>query len=289
MGQDFCKSCVNNDESKKEGNLSNFPKISTNPQITTLQIPSSQLSNSQYNNQLNTRNLNLLNNNNNNNNTNNNNNNNFYFNTNNNNNNNNIYIENPKSSTIENSLINNQEYNNNFIDKNQLDKIIYNYRIKVIISLFRKLLKLKKEAHLTIISQLYKEENIQMYSIHGDIETNVNLFPEEEYLYIGSKFNGKKDGFGMQKFIKQNSLYFGYFRNDNRIGIGKFIDNNVNTIYMGEILNNSSNGFGIFKNITNNIYFEGYFKDNRKCGIGHEIYQDQSEYKGGKKTWNRNI
>ena len=50
MGQDFCKSCVNNDESKKEGNLSNFPKISTNPQITTLQIPSSQLSNTQYNN-----------------------------------------------------------------------------------------------------------------------------------------------------------------------------------------------------------------------------------------------
>ena len=107
MGQDFCKTCVNNEESKKEGNLSNFPKISTNPQITTLQIPSSQLSNTQYNNQFSTRNLNLLNNNNNN-----------YINTNNNNNNkNNIYIENPKSSTIENSLINNQEYNNNFIDK----------------------------------------------------------------------------------------------------------------------------------------------------------------------------
>ena len=143
----------------------------------------------------------------------------------------------------------------------------------------------------------------------------------EEYKYIGSKFNGKKEGFGMQifrtKIINSNYLienvdnntievnknssenpifnrnfisgkFFGTFRNGQRTHIGKFINETLNTIYMGEINKNFAEGFGIFNNISASITYEGNWAKNLRNEIGIEKYSDGSEYKGEYKHGKKN-
>ena len=76
------------------------------------------------------------------------------------------------------------------------------------------------------------EQRIEHYNFGESIMDNhLNLFPEEKYLYIGSKFNNLLDGFGMQKFESYTAFYFGVFRNNYRINVGHFMNTKENYEY----------------------------------------------------------
>jgi hypothetical protein len=175
----------------------------------------------------------------------------------------------------------------------------------------RKFKKLKQTQKKKIILETC-HSHLPTLSSKADYNTNTNLFPMQEYKYIGSKFNGKKDGFGMQIFrtkiespnfliqnVDNNTIevnksgnegvfsrnyisgkFFGTFRNGERTNIGKFINETLNTVYMGEIRQNYAEGFGVFHNIGASITYEGNWVKNLRDDVGIETYSDGSEYRG---------
>ena len=224
-------------------------------------------------------------------------------------------IENQNESFLtENDILDTEE-------KEELNKIRIKYKINLIISYLRKFKLLKQAQKKKIILETC-HSNIPTLSSNADYNTNTNLFPMEEYKYIGSKFNGKKEGFGMQIFrtkitnnnylienVDNNTIevnknnnnenpifnrnyicgkFFGTFQNGQRTHIGKFINETLNTIYMGEINKNFAEGFGIFNNISASIAYEGNWAKNLRNGIGIEKYSDGSFYKGEYKNGKKN-
>ena len=169
--------------------------------------------------------------------------------------------------------------------KEELNKIIYKYKLKLIYNFFIKVKKAKQDSHKEIYI-LKKSKDIFKSSKNNKInkDTDLNLFPIEEYEYIGNKFKHFKDGFGIQKFYAQevniNSSYIGYFRNDYRIKYCKYIDYINDYVYEGEIKFNLTGKYGIFKNNAKGLTYEGEWFNNEKEGYGIEKYRNESIYKG---------
>ena len=267
MGEELCKGCQNNESlSNNEGDLS---KISNFP-INNTKIDNALT----IKNTLNTKNS--------------------LFEIN----------ENEKSSQRIKMTNPNTNINTNFIesspdiiDQNELVQIKKKYKVNLIIKLFKKLKQLKNEAHLNIISEYNNEEREFEIKINSG-ELNLNLFPENDFEYIGSKFNDKYDGFGKQIFKETNSTFMCNFLNGHRTNICKFQNGNLNILYHGYVKDYFAEGYGICKNENSNISYEGYWENNLKNGIGIEIYDNGNIYKGefknGKKegigvyTWNDN-
>ena len=163
------------------------------------------------------------------------------------------------------------------VDENELNKIIYKYRINAIIGCFKRLKQMKNDAHKKILIRRNMKEKNKLIDIEN---INVDLVPEENYNYIGNLFINKKDGFGMQYFPKSDASYIGHYLNDKRINYCKFEDRSKKYIYIGETDKNFTGHYGIYSNYGNHMHYEGEWKHNRKEGIGIEKYQDGSRYQG---------
>ena len=166
------------------------------------------------------------------------------------------------------------------VDENELNKIIYKYRVNAIIGCFKKLKKMKNKAHNIIQIRRNMKEKSKLIEVEDYEDANVDLFPEENYNYIGNLFFNKKDGFGIQYFPKSDASYVGQFLNDKRINYCKFEDRSKKYIYYGETDHNFTGHYGIYNNYEDHIYYEGEWKYNRKEGIGIEKYQDGGWYQG---------
>lgn len=191
-------------------------------------------------------------------------------------------------------------------DKKRLDNIKLNIQSKKITKLFKKFVELKSLAHQNLYAEnasINDYENIQN-NLRTDL--TVNLIPEKNYIYIGTKFNDKKDGIGLEIFSNSNAKFFGRFRNDRRIAIGRFIirneidsyyycgnvkgihaegfgwyENEKKSIYyIGMWSNSKKEGLGIERNYKDNSEYRGYFKNGKKCGIGYYSWSDNSNYMG---------
>ena len=168
----------------------------------------------------------------------------------------------------------------------ELSRIKSKYSIALIVRVLRMLIKQKKEAHEIIVSSLMREIN-DVYIISTSTDTLLNLFPEEEYLYIGSKYKDLKDGFGKQKFMNSNAVYYGMFRNDYRVDMCRYINTKQEYEYKGYVKKNFADGYGITENYRLGHSYEGEHMLNKKEGYGIETYSDgsyyQGEYKNGHK------
>ena len=268
MGEDICKPCENYIKGEEQ-NLSqkNINEID-NDDITNIsklllnsikKKPSKKILRKTLNSNKNSNNIN---------------NNNINNNPNNSNNNDNL------KSTMINSVSKNDDTTPVVVDEKEINKIIYKYRINLLISYFRKFKKMKEEAKQVIQMRNNLHENRNLIILEGEQDVNVDLFPEENYDYLGNMFNNKKDGFGIQYFPKIKSAYVGYFLNDKRINVCKFEDKSKSYTYQGETNNNYTGKYGIYNNYGNGVVYEGEFENNKKNGIGIEIYPDGGIYKG---------
>ena len=111
-------------------------------------------------------------------------------------------------------------------------------------------------------NKLYKDLlEISPSEIIKGLNTNqltVNLSPETPYIYLGTKFNDKKDGLGLEIFPKSKASYFGIFRNGKRVEAGKFkIKNDIKDYsYYGNIYGIYAWGFGWLINNKSKKYYE---------------------------------
>ena len=186
-----------------------------------------------------------------------------------------------------NSLINNK------IDDEQerIDEIKKNNFSKKITKLFKELKDKKEESHKIIYTEngSINDNNYRDNSLRNDLD--INLAPDNNYLYVGSKYNYKKDGLGLEIYSNSNAKYFGRFINNKRVLLGRFkIENeNYSYYYYGEIKGLYAYGFGWSENIKETTYYEGMWVNSKKEGYGIEkYYKDNSLYKGcfskGKKS-----
>ena len=134
---------------------------------------------------------------------------------------------------------------------------------------------------------------IEIYDIFNDEnnseELDVNLVPEKRHIFIGSKINNLKNGFGLDIFTTFNSYYCGKFINNKRIGFAKYKINNKNNNYKyeGEVDSLHASGYGRFINFETNMIYEGEWKNSLKNGIGIEKYRNNL-YKGNFVNGKRN-
>ena len=252
MGANICKTCNNYNkieeqnlsQNKSEKPMDNYSNISNNSQFLNSAIikdPSQNLINIEQN-QINHNNDN-----------------------------------NDKSTIIK---TNNKIEENIFVDQNELNKIKFIYQINILISSFRKFKKMKDEAHKIITIRNNLKEKRNLISIDGTEYLDVDLFPSENYNYLGNIFNEKEDGFGIQYFSKNNAKYVGNFLNGKRINYCYFEDKSKFYIYKGETKNNFTGLYGIYYNYEKYVTYEGEWLNNRKDGIGIETYKDGSKYMG---------
>ena len=173
---------------------------------------------------------------------------------------------------------------NNESDSTKLNTIIYNYKLNLLISSFRKLKKMKDEAHKIITMKNNLKEKMNLIIAEGPDLLNVDLFPEQHYNYLGNLFQEKEDGFGIQYFPKSDAKYVGYFRNGKRIDFCLFENKSKSYTYKGQTKNNFTGIYGIYYNYEKQITYEGEWLNNRKEGIGIEIFNDGSKYQGEHKN-----
>lgn len=187
----------------------------------------------------------------------------------------NPYVNSNISTSIKNSVF---ESGN---DRNKLEEIIIRYNVKLIVKAFRKLKVMKENSHQKIEIE-YSFLSGSDYVKNEEKDLDVDLIPDKVYLYIGNKFNDKKDGLGLEIFSDSDARYFGFYRNGKRVDCGRFIiKNDTNSyIYNGEVKGIYAEGFGRLENKKNHFLYFGMFKNSRKNGYGIEKYKDHSSYKG---------
>jgi len=180
-------------------------------------------------------------------------------------------------------------------DEEQLDKLrnIYlKYNLKIFKRIFLKIMKNKNEKN-GINNNLginqYPEEYEEFNNEFNLEELDVNLIPEKKHIFIGSKINNLKNGYGMEIFKNFNSYFFGQFINGKHLGFCKYIMNNKNANYKyeGEVDNIHATGYGRYLNNETGISYEGEWKNSLKNGIGIESYKNNI-YKGSFMNGKRN-
>ena len=170
------------------------------------------------------------------------------------------------------------------VDEKILSQIINKYHIRIIISAFRKLKKMKEEAHKIVEIRNNLKEKRELMMVEGKEYLDVDLFPEEKYNFLGNIFNNKEDGFGIQYFPENSAKYVGKFLNGKRIKYCIFEDKSKFYIYKGQTRNNFTGRYGIYYNYEKELTYEGDWLNNRKDGIGIESYRDGSKYQGEHKN-----
>ena len=169
-------------------------------------------------------------------------------------------------------------------EKNNLEKIVFSYKIRLLISAFKKFKKMKEEAHQIILMRKNLKEKRDFFLIEGNDNFIVDLFPSDNYNHLGSIFRGKEDGFGIQYFPEHNAKYVGNFINGRRVDLCYFEDKSKFYTYKGQVKKNFTGLYGIYNNYEKKISYEGEWLNNRKDGIGIELYQDGSKYMGEHKN-----
>ena len=177
----------------------------------------------------------------------------------------------------------------NSIDKNKLNEIIFNYRIKLLIKYFRKFKILKNNIlKKIIIENYYISPSDKINELNNNTKYNqmqqpeIDLSPKNSYIFIGHKFNNKKEGYGLEIYSDINSRYFGGFKNGKKNGFCRYSIYNIENsyYYFGEVFNNNIKGFGYFENCKNGTKYEGDWKNSMRNGYGIEYYEDGAIYKG---------
>ena len=177
---------------------------------------------------------------------------------------------------------------NNSIDKNKLNEIIFNYRINLLIKYFRKFKLLKytilKKVIIenSYITPSYQLKNSNNNKINNNLQTDIELSPKNSYVFVGHKFNNKKEGYGLEIYPDINARYFGGFKNGKKFGFCRFsIYNSEKSYYFfGEAFNNNLKGYGYFENCKNGTKYEGDWNNSMRNGYGIESYEDGSIYTG---------
>jgi L1 cell adhesion molecule like protein len=144
-------------------------------------------------------------------------------------------------------------------------------------------MKIKTIAHQTLYTEYATINDIYYYQNNIINELDVNLAPDKNYLYVGTKYNYTKDGLGLELYSNSKAKYFGRFINDQRVSLGRFIINNKNYsyYYYGEIKGLYACGFGWHENYKESTYYEGMWNNSKKEGYGIEKYnKDNSVYQG---------
>ena len=170
------------------------------------------------------------------------------------------------------------------VDQKEIEKVVYKYKINVLIAAFRQLKKMKEEAHKIITIRKNLKEKREAMMIEGNEYLDVDLFPEENYNFLGNIFNNKEDGFGIQYFPENSAKYVGNFLNGQRINYCIFEDKSKFYIYKGQTRKNFTGMYGIYYNYAKGLTYEGDWLNNRKDGIGIESYKDGSRYQGEHKN-----
>ena len=198
------------------------------------------------------------------------------------NNNNNSNNDNINVVNSPNHFKNNKSINSNIISEKIDRENIEDKSAKKITNLFRKLLKAKSIAHNKLYKDLLEISSSETIKGLNTNQLTVNLSPETPYIYLGTKFNDKKDGLGLEIFPKSKASYFGIFRNGKRVEAGKFkIKNDIKDYsYYGNIYGIYAWGYGWLINNKGKKNYEGAWEKSMKSGYGIEKYQDDSEYKG---------
>ena len=183
----------------------------------------------------------------------------------------------------------------------KLKSLYLKYNAKILYKLLYKISKKLNQNNIKIYQyKMTNQEFIQNITNFNFIEYDVNLFPSNNYIYIGEKINNKKNGYGLEVFEDSNSYYFGKFINDRRIEICKYVINNENQKYhyLGEVNDIHARGYGIYINDETGVKYEGEWKNSMKNGIGIEIYKNnfyQGNFVNGKRNgigeyfWERNV
>ena len=178
------------------------------------------------------------------------------------------------------NIFNNNEEDEDFVRLKEIQK---NNNSKKITKLFKELKIKKEESHKVLYTEYSTIDDNNYFENINKNELDVNLAPEQNCLYIGTKFNYKKDGLGLEKFSESNSKYFGRFINGKRMSMCRFIVNNNNDsyYYYGEVKGLYAYGFGWSENFKESVYYEGMWTNSFKEGYGIEKYnKDNSIYKG---------
>ena len=170
---------------------------------------------------------------------------------------------------------------NNTIDKKKLNEIIINYYVRILVRYFRKFRFLKqKMLKQIIVENYYISENETNNNINSILD--IDILPKNNHLFIGHKFNKKKEGFGLELYPDINARFLGQFKNGKKSGFCRFSTYNSETsfCYLGETLNNKINGFGYYENSKKGTKYEGEWKNSMRNGYGIEHYEEGSIYKG---------
>ena len=169
---------------------------------------------------------------------------------------------------------------NNTIDKRKLNDIIINYNVRKIVKCFRKFKSLKQKILKKIIV-----DNVYISSSNQSNEKNnldIDILPKYYHVFIGHKFNKKREGYGLEIYPDINARFFGQFKNGKKTGFCRYSTYNTERsfIYIGESLNNKICGYGCYENRKNGSKYEGQWKNSMRNGYGIEHYEEGSIYKG---------
>ena len=191
---------------------------------------------------------------------------------------------------IDNSRIDTlRRINTTTVDKKKLNNIILNYYAKILVKYFRKFKFLKQKALREIIienfyiSPIKPEENTfrKNPNKNNDI-IDIDICPNTNHVFLGHKFNYKKEGYGLEIYPDINARFFGYFKNGEKTGFCRFSIYNIeNSFYFfGQALNNKISGYGYYENNKKGVKYEGQWKNSTRNGYGIEHYEEGSIYIG---------
>ena len=177
-----------------------------------------------------------------------------------------------------NNMINNNEIVSADFTKENIEEV----SARKITKLFRKFVKMKREAHHKLYKDIY-EIPLSFYIKDLDhSKLDVNLAPDQKCIYLGTKFNNRKDGLGLELFNNSKAKYFGIFSDGRRINSGMFCIKNKEKEYKyyGNIFGIYAWGYGWVKDKKEKKLYEGMWEKSMKNGYGIEKYGDKSVYKG---------
>ena len=261
MGEEFCKGCQDCTNNNPEENFSREP----NPPLTNINNP--YFFNNKTNNSINE--LTQMNN--------------ESFLNNYNHNKNESFItnyEDNKNKSL--NIVNSINMDSNELENDRLKEIQRNNCCKKITNLFRKLKESKNYCHQVLCKEYSIIPSSAFILDLNNDDLDVNLAPEINCLYLGTKFKDMKDGLGLEIFGDTKAKYFGIFRNGKRTDAGQFTICNEykDYYYYGQIKGIYAWEYGWFEDRKNFTFYEGMWKNSMKNGIGIENYADKSEYKG---------
>ena len=174
----------------------------------------------------------------------------------------------------------------NSIDTKKLNDIKMNYYVRILVKYFRKFKYLKQKALNQIIVENYFISSCPTKESIINNKTNNNLdkdfLPKSNHIFIGHKFNNKKEGYGLEIYSDINARFFGQFKNGKKTGFCKFsiYNSEKSFYYFGETLNNKISGFGYYEDSKKGSKYEGEWKNSVRNGYGIEHYEEGSIYKG---------